>query len=157
MQAYIDPPVDQHKCWFCKSSNLSEESTCTCGAETTPTRKNSKILEHRICSFGSNCKHFPSYQRYHECLLDQAIQVLEDTILEDAMLVAVRVGSDSRYAILISDGDGDVRSCTNATDPDLRKDISKTEFLQASRAILESHDNRAAGTKSIRLHMHSSV
>jgi hypothetical protein len=157
MQAYIDPPVDQNKCWFCKSSNLSEQSTCKCRAETTPTRKKGKKIEHRIYSFGSNCKHFPSYQRYHECLLDQAIQVVEDTILEDAVLVAVRVGSDSRYAIFIRDGNGDVRSCTNATDRNLQKEITKSAFLQVSRAILESHDDRAAGTKSIRLHMHSST
>lgn len=136
IRARLEPTNDCNKCWFCLKNNLSQQTTCICGAKITPTRKDNNKLVYRIFSFGCRSRDFPSCQRLHESLLNVAVQALEDSVL-----VAVRVGSDSQFAILIKDADGKVRFC--ASTPPRR--IRGSEFLEISRNILESHDDRTAG------------
>jgi hypothetical protein len=93
-------------------NNLSKEKICKCEAETTPTFDNNGRVAYRIFSFGCNSRHFASSQRLHERLRDLAVQRLEDGVL-----VAVRVGSDSQFAILAKDADGTVRSCVGTIGP----------------------------------------
>ncbi|KAF2109668.1 hypothetical protein BDV96DRAFT_232238 [Lophiotrema nucula] len=150
MQATMIPYDDHNKCWFCKEKNPSQLKTCKCGAVTTPTREDDKKLVHRIFAFGCNSRYFPSCQRLHESLLDLAVQALEDSVC-----VAVRVGSDSQFAIYIKDADGRVRSCAITTGSTLQLDIEQAEFLRVSRDILKSHADRTTGKASPTAQHHS--
>jgi hypothetical protein len=140
MQAVLKPNDDYNECWFCKKINLSTRTTCMCKAETTPTRDDGMKVNYHIDSFGCSSRDFPSCPRLHESLLDLAVQELEKGVL-----VAVRVGSDSQFAILIKDADGKLRSCAKTTGSTLRGGIRQAEFLQISRDILTSHANRTTG------------
>lgn len=66
---------------------------------------NGQELVYRIYSFGCNSRRFPSNERLREVWFDSAVDVLAANLL-----VAVRVGSDSEYAILIKDEDGTIQS-----------------------------------------------
>jgi hypothetical protein len=124
MQAEFQPPVDQNKCWFCGAHHPSNQTACRCAAQTPPT--NTRGIKHvyRIYSFGCNSRWFPSSQRLHESLLEQAVQ-----ILENGVLVVVRVGSDERFTILIKDANGSVRCCAGTKEPKLRWQLKQTDFL----------------------------
>ncbi|OAL47542.1 hypothetical protein IQ07DRAFT_656911 [Pyrenochaeta sp. DS3sAY3a] len=143
MQAKFKPGADKNECWFCKQINFSSNTICDCKAYLTPTQATDGKLMYRIYSFGCNSAEFDSTPMYHEKLLDRAMEILEDNVL-----VAVRVGSDSQFAIMIKDADGTVRSCSG-TRSTLVQDITTAEFLQISREILESHADKTAGKKSI--------
>lgn len=145
MQANEIPITDGNKCWFCLKHNPSSLTTCPCEAELTPTKNlDGESLVYRISTFGCHSKHFPSSQKLHEGLFDLAVEALEDN-----KLVAVRVGSDSQFAISIKDANGIARSCAKTIGSDLRLGIEITEFLQISRDILESHADRTAGKTSL--------
>ncbi|KAH9879911.1 hypothetical protein J1614_001935 [Plenodomus biglobosus] len=113
MQA-TKPENDQNKCWFCKRNNISRTMTCDCGAATVPTNINQRKTIYRVYSFGYNSKEFLYCMRLHENLLNMAVEILQDNTL-----VAIRVGSDSEFAILIRDPDGRIRSflCPNHFHP----------------------------------------
>jgi hypothetical protein len=148
MQAILKPNDDYNKCWFCKKINLSTQTTCKCEAETTPTRTNVMKVVYRIYLFGCNSRYFPSCPRLHESLLDLAVQELEKGVL-----VSVRVGSDSQFAILIKDADGRLRSCARTTaSTELRGGIRQAECLQVSRDILNSHVDRTTGKAISEMH-----
>jgi hypothetical protein len=147
MLAKPQPPVDQNKCWFCRAHCPSNQMVCHCNAQTPSTNSNRNKHAYQIYSFGCNSRWFPSSQRLHESLLEQAIQ-----ILENGVLVVVRVGSDEQLAILIKDADGLVRCCAGTKEPELRWNLGQAEFLQESRNILESHADRTAGKASPTTH-----
>lgn len=145
MQAHEIPITDGNKCWFCLKHNPSSLTTCPCKAEPTPTKEvDGESLVYRTSTFGCHSKHFPSCQRLHEGLLDLAVEALQD-----GTFVAVRVGSDSEFAILIKDADGTARSCAKTIGSGLRLGIELAEFVQISRDILESHVDRTAGKTSL--------
>jgi hypothetical protein len=145
MQAALIPTHDRNTCWFCSETNPSRTKTCVCRAELTPTyvsATNQKIV-YRIFSFGYRAAQFPSHPRLHEELLNLAVQVFTDT-----KPAAIRVGSGSEFAIHIKDDNGTVRSCAKTAAAGWQLNITEAAFLQISRAILASHNDRSAGNVS---------
>jgi hypothetical protein len=146
MQAVLIPTHDRNTCWFCGEANPSCKTTCVCRAELTPTYDSAadKEIVYRIFSFGYRAAKFPSHPRLHEELLDLAVQVFTDT-----KPVAIRVGSGSEFAIHIKDDNGTVRSCAKTAAARMQLSITEAAFLQISRAILASHNDRSAGNVSL--------
>jgi hypothetical protein len=66
-------------------------------------------------------------------------------ILKDETLVAVRVGVDLKFAILIKDADGTMRS-TIVKDSNTQEESSDIEnFMEASRTILNGDPDPTSG------------
>ena len=144
MHAAYELNNDQNRCWFCKRNNPSKQLSCICRAAITSTQDQSGKLIYHTYSFGCNSKNFPSVQRLREGLLHIAVQLLEDSVL-----VVVRVGSISHFAIRTKDADGCVRSGAKTPASGLQLNITKDEFLQASYGILISHVDRTAAEASL--------
>jgi hypothetical protein len=73
-------------------------------------------------------------------LLDEAVQVLKDETL-----VAVRVGVNPKFAILIKDANGTLRSTiVNAFDTQ-EKNTDVDKFVEASRTILNGDPDPTSG------------
>jgi hypothetical protein len=146
VQAHRRPDADQDKCWFCGKGNTSTATECNfCYADTTPTRQGRRRVTYRIYSFGSQAKDFPRCEKQHASLLDQAVQ-----LLDAGTLIAVRVGVDPMYAILIKDGDGTLRLKTEGVA--LPPNLSEIErFLHASRVILATDPDPDTG-KTPKMH-----
>ena len=140
------PTDDCNNCWVCKRRNFSPAKVCLgCRAPTTPTRRmNGQELVYRIYSFGCNSRRFPSNERLREVWFDSAVDVLAANLL-----VAVRVGSDYEYAILIKDEDGTIRSYSQTGALGTRWNIGQAEFVRVSRMIPISQTDRTAGKNSL--------
>jgi hypothetical protein len=141
MQTHIIPDVDQNTCWVCNHRNPSYGLICECcGAHLTPTNIEDQKQKYRIFSFGPHAYQFSACQKLHASLLEEAVQ-----ILKDETLVAVRVGVDPRFAILIKDADGTIRS-TIVKDSNTREESSDVdEFMEASRTILNGDPDPTSG------------
>jgi hypothetical protein len=141
MQTRIISDVDQNTCWVCKQRNASYSPTCErCFAPLTPTRLKSQKQKYRIFSFGPHAYKFSACRKLHASLLDEAVQ-----ILKDETLVAVRIGVDRKFAILIKDADGTLRSkiVDGSNTQENSSDING--FMEASRTILNGDPDPTSG------------
>jgi hypothetical protein len=138
---YIIPDVDQNICWVCQYRNPSYGLICECcEAQLTPTCAIDQKLKYRIFSFGPHAYQFSACQKLHASLLDEAVH-----ILKNETLVAVRVGVDPNFAILIKDANGTIRS-TLVKDSNTQEESSDVEkFMEASRTILNGDPDPTSG------------
>jgi hypothetical protein len=138
---HIIPDVDQNTCWVCKHRNPSCALICErCVAHLTPTCFESQKLEYRIFSFGPQAYRFSTCQKLHASLLDEAVQ-----LLKDETLVAVRVGVDPKFAILIKDANGTVRSTILKVSNTQENSSEVDKFMEASRTILNGDPDPTSG------------
>jgi hypothetical protein len=141
MQTQIIPDVDQNTCWVCNHRNASCSPTCECCfTPLTPTRLGSQKQKYRIFSFGPRAYQLSACRKLHASLLDEAVQ-----ILKDETLVAVRIGVGSKFAILIKDADGTLRSkiVDDSNTQENSSDINA--FMEASRTILNGDPDPTSG------------
>ncbi|KAJ8109103.1 hypothetical protein OPT61_g7699 [Boeremia exigua] len=125
MKKYHKLSNDRNRCWFCKVVNPSPNTVCVCEAQITPTQEIT-----------------PAQGTGRTETRDVVVESLQD----NDVLVAIRVvGSDSHYAIMITDADGTTRSCEKRGGDDLRKNLTREEFQKAGEAILDSHAEDTTG------------
>jgi hypothetical protein len=141
MQTHIIPDVDQNTCWVCKHQNASYSPSCEdCIAPLTPTLLEGQKQRYRIFSFGPQAYQFSACKKLHASLLDKAVQ-----ILREETLIAVRIGVDPKFAILIKDADGTLRSkiVDGSNTQENSSDING--FMEASRTILNRDPDPTSG------------
>jgi len=116
--------------------------TCECQAELTPTNNGKVKISYTIYTFGCNSDWFPSSTRLHESLLDDMADILNAATNER---LAIRVGSNTHFAIYIRDLDGTIRSCEQSAMQPVRPITTMAQFLPIGHQILNSHTDRTAG------------
>jgi hypothetical protein len=144
-----------NNCWRCSYKNISNATQCAIACTTngrhtvqTPTRDaNSMPMSYHVLSFGQRADQLHC-QRIHASKLDEAMHVFRSRTL-----VAVRVGVQPNFAIIIKDADGTNRRTIDVT-PGLASGFPPgtgdaiTDFLNMARVILLTDPDQNAGTKT---------
>jgi hypothetical protein len=121
---------------------MSKDLMCYfCHAQTTPTRDGGEQrITYRFYSFGSRANELSGCQKLHASKLQETIEILQNATER----VAIRVGVDPMFAILINDANGNIRfSALGVTVLPNQSEIAR--FNQASQAILATDPNPTTG------------
>lgn len=140
---------DRNRYRDCKHLKLSIATTCEgCSALLTLTLdRNYQRLVYRISSFGCNSSAVPSKEWYHRMWFDSAMNIPAPNVR-----VAVRVVSNSEYAILIKETNGAIPSYSSTRALVRRWNIGQAEFVRVSDLILESHTGNTRGKTFLELY-----